>query len=80
MTQTSLESFQNIRTVKAFAAEATEMDSYNAANKTVFYRGLQKQLLGGVFQATVQLLMYGGMALVILTAVWLLQNDMVSIG
>jgi hypothetical protein len=46
----------------------------------VFYRGLQKQLLGGVFQATVQLHMYGGMALVILTAVWLLQNDMVSIG
>ena len=72
MTQTSLESFQNIRTVKAFAAEDTEISSYNSANKTVFYRGLQKQLLGGVFQAAVQLLMYGGMALVILTAVWLL--------
>ena len=72
MTQVSLESFQNIRTVKAFAAEDTETKSYGESNRTVFYRGLQKQLLGAVFQSLIQMLMYGGMAAVILTATWLI--------
>ena len=80
MTQVSLESFQNIRTVKAFAAESTETASYGRSNKTVFYRGLQKQLLGAVFQSCIQMLMYGGMACVILTATWLIQNEMITIG
>lgn len=80
MTQVSLESFQNIRTVKAFAAEETETKSYGKSNKTVFYRGLQKQLLGAIFQSCVQMLMYGGMACVILTATWLIQNEMITIG
>ena len=80
MTQVSLESFQNIRTVKAFAAEETEIASYGTANKTVFYKGLQKQLLNSLFGSVTQLIMYGGMALVILTATWLIQNGMISIG
>merc|ERR1712176_1375515 len=80
ISQVSLESFQNIRTVKAFAAEDTEIKAYARANNTVFYKGLQKQLLNAFFSSLVQLLMYGAMALVILTATWLIQNEMITIG
>ena len=80
ISQVSLESFQNIRTVKAFAAEDTEIAAYGRANSTVFYKGLQKQLLNSFFASLVQLLMYGSMALVILTATWLVQNEMITVG
>jgi len=80
ISQVSLESFQNIRTVKAFAAEGTEIAAYGRANSTVFYKGLQKQLLNSFFASLVQLLMYGSMALVILTATWLVQNEMITVG
>lgn len=80
ISQVSLESFQNIRTVKAFAAEETEIKAYGSANSTVFYKGLQKQLLNSFFSSLVQLLMYGSMALVILTATWLIQNEMITVG
>ena len=80
ISQVSLESFQNIRTVKAFAAEETEINAYGKANQTVFFKGLQKQLLNSIFSSAVQLLMYGSMALVILTATWLVQNEMITVG
>ena len=42
MTQVSHESFQNIRTVKAFAAEETELAQYGKENKQVRTRGIVK--------------------------------------
>jgi len=44
MTSDALESFTNIKTVKAFAAEETEIKKFEAQNDKVFHVGIKKAL------------------------------------
>ena len=43
MTSDALESFTNIRTVKAFSAETNEMKKFEVGNQKVFKAGMKKQ-------------------------------------
>lgn len=49
MTSDALEGFTNIKTVKAFAAEQTEIDKFEAGNDLVYGAGMKKQIWTACF-------------------------------
>lgn len=62
------ESFGNVRTVKAFSNEDEEIRKFNLGNEEVYKIGLKKVFWNAVYSFTVQLCLYGSMALIIYIA------------
>ncbi len=74
------ESFSNIRTVKAFSNEDTEILKFTAGNLIVYEAGRKKAGYQAIFAFITQILLYGAMAAVVYVASKLYQDNNISIG
>ena len=80
MTTVAEESFQNVRTVKAFANEDDEARKFREGNIKVFKMGRTKAIYSGIYSSLVQVFLYGAMAGVIYTAKELFKKGLVTPG
>jgi len=80
MSSVADESFGNIRTVKAFANEAEEIDKFTAFNDKVFEKAKVKAIWYGFFVFFIQVMLYGSMSLIILIAGDLYKQRKIELG
>jgi len=80
MSSVAEEAFGNIRTVKAFATEDRECNSYMEKNEYVFQKAKKQAMLYGAFSFAMQFIMFGSLDALVYFAAYLNKNDELTIG
>jgi ABC-type multidrug transport system fused ATPase/permease subunit len=80
MTSDALEGFTNIRTVKAFCAEDTEIAKFEKGNALVYKAGMKKQIWTAIFTFVQQLGMYGALIVICYISYDLLKSGDITFG
>jgi ABC-type multidrug transport system fused ATPase/permease subunit len=80
MTSDALEGFTNIKTVKAFAAEDTEMAKFESGNALVYKAGMKKQIWTACFTLVQQLGMYGALIVICFMSYGLTKSGEITFG
>ena len=80
MTSDALEGFTNIKTVKAFSAEDTEIEKFENGNANVYKAGMKKQLWTACFTFVQQVGMYGALIVICYMSYDLTKSGEISFG
>ena len=78
--QASEEAISNVRTVKAFACEKTEIEKFRALNQEVYSLGLYLAIMGACFSFIAGLLFNGMFSVIVYVGSELAKNDMITVG
>ena len=74
------ESFSNVRTVKAFSTEQTEIDRFMKGNKVVYEAGAKKAFYQGLMSLVASVILYGSMIGCILVARIIYDDNGITVG
>ena len=80
MTTVAEESWANVRTVKAFSNESSEIEKFDRDNEKVYALCKEKDWWESGFGLLVQILLFGSMVIVMYVSTLLYQNGELSIG